>query len=246
MTFPPLEQEVLAGTCAGLLCLAVLLWAWTRGRHEHRDLATTSPAVMESLRLAAGPAYRRGEQTLHWTTNHDPESTGDDDQVRVVNPQTRALLLHIRSLEATLEEQYAEHERIRKELAVELDDARRHDGARALSTVMALRPRLAGEPGDIAVARVEAALARLSAPSAFSRPPLVLGATAGAPPPLAGPAHPHLSAVSADAGADPRASQGAGSAAVPPPAVVLPVPVRAAQDVTTTPRRARWRRRRAS
>lgn len=92
----------------------------------------------------------------------------------------RVLRVHVASLERALEGQDAR-------LAAAVREAQR----KTLLTIGALRESLVQEPGEVALNRLEAALARIGAPPAFTRPALPEGRTGspvvflGAPQPLA-------------------------------------------------------------
>ena len=145
----------------------------------------------------------------------------------------RALLLQVRSLEATLAEEDQRLDGVRRDAFSRAEEQVRREQSRVRVTLRVMRDVVAGQPGDVAVGRIEAALDRLGADPGFARPLLSSGpptawAVTFAPtlalavPAASGPA-PAGVHVLADAG---PADAVADTVAATPtePARVLPVP----------------------
>jgi hypothetical protein len=156
----------------------------------------------------------------------------------------RLLRLHVRTLEATLETTSADFGKLRGELVQERDDARADELQRVAVVVRAM-PRSTGlltDPMTVdALARVEAAIRRLSTSWSFERPPLA------EPLPGALRETSHLPRAEREPEIEPSA-RGATSLApdpAPRPTVdttILPVPAPALAPVLAPVHGRRWHR----
>lgn len=117
-----------------------------------------------------------------------------------------------RSAERVLRRQIASLERALEGQDERLDDAVREERRKTLLTIAALRRALAHEPGDVALNRVEAALARLGVTPGFTRPALPEGRT-GAPVVFLGAPQPLSPVASAPAATSGDATSGDGQPA---------------------------------
>jgi hypothetical protein len=134
-------------------------------------LALAALAAQAALAaMAAAMAAPDGRVAVHRAAR-PAELAEDADLAQTV----RLLRLHVRALEATLETPSADFGRPRGELVKERDEARADELQRVAVVVRAI-PRSTGSLTDPmtvdALARVEAAIRRLSSSWSFERPPL--------------------------------------------------------------------------
>lgn len=157
----------------------------------------------------------------------DPAALDDeaqtDAEVRTDAELARKLEFQVRCLEATL----SEHDELLREAldaaAGRLEEPTVLEQQRVRSVLSAIRGAVADQRGDVAVARVEAALDRLGRPPRVARPLLSpsghLPLTFAAPRPFALPGAPTPAAAAAPATTDPAPDQApAGASAVEAPA----------------------------
>lgn len=195
---------VLAGAGLVVLVAVVAVAAVTRGRRRRAARTREVLSWFDGLHVCTAVATRSA-------TRAEPKEDRSTERV---------LRMQIASLERALEGQ---DER--------LAEAVREEHRKTLLTIAALRRTLGHEPGEVALNRLEAALARLGATPDFTRPALPEGRTGapvvflGAPQPLV-PAAPTSGAATQEDGAVSGVDHPAATVAVPPAtAATTPEPV---------------------
>ncbi len=223
------------------------------------DSAAWEPEAIEPKAIVAGThaTGSPGEPEDDSAPSPAEAAARADDPSRDLDPDPaispQALLLQVRTLEATLAEEDLRLGRVRREAARKADEQVRREHDRVRVTLRVMRAVVADVPGQAAVARMETALDRLAVDDGFVRPQLSPVSTGTWPVVFAPPAPlAALAAAAADlaGAADPATEDLPGSAGSPVdeaarpapagPAKVLPVPPPPAPLVPTRKsRRAR-------
>jgi hypothetical protein len=215
------------GLVVGALVLGLLLVVALRAPRGRPEIASWTAEEQGDEETGAGwvrkHACATGERDVSGPeTGPVQEEAGDapgDTPRREVAPKDispRALLLQVRTLEATLAEEDRRLDSLREETSRRAEEQIRVGRERVQLTLRVLRVAVAGQPGDIGAARIEAALERLGSGDGFRRPVLAAGPSAAwsvafAPPvPFAVPGRPESD--------DPVAPEDAAAAAPADPA----------------------------
>ena len=208
---------VAGAVLAGLLMVVALRaplrrpGALDEGHCEDADPAVWGPEAIEPKAIAAGT--HAADRPVAPAADRPDDSTGaasPDPAAPGPTMSPRALLLQVRTLEATLAEEDRRLEGVRRDSSRRAEEQIRAERERVQVTLRVLREAVAGQPGDVAAARIEVALERLGAGSGFARPLLATGASSAwavtfAPPvPLAVPGGPVPGAVTVDEAAAPE------------------------------------------
>lgn len=162
---------LIATLLAGLLAVVALRAPLRRpaaadtAELQDEDPAAWEPEAIEPKAIVAGThaAGRGGEPSDEASPVPGPSEAG-------ISPQ--ALLLQVRSLEATLAEEDLRLGRVRREAAKDAEDQVNREQRRVRVTMRVMRALVADQTGDAAVARMETALDRLATDSRFARPQL--------------------------------------------------------------------------
>lgn len=201
-----LGVAVLGGVAVVVLLVVVVSVAVRRGRRQRAELARAAMAWFDELPAGTAEVTRRAAAR--------PEAKAERSAERVLRMQ-------VASLERALEGQ---DERVAQ--------AVREEHRKTLLTIAALRQALAHEPGDVALNRLEAALARLGVTPDFTRPALPEGRT-GAPVVFLGAPQPLVPAPAApDAAAQAPAAAAPADAAATSPSTSADLDVAPGSDRT--------------
>jgi hypothetical protein len=192
------------------------------GERQDEDAAAWDPEAIEPKATVAGAhtVVSPGASSDEPAATAAPAGPAQPE----ISPQ--ALLMQVRSLEATLAEEDLRLGRVRREAAKEADDQVRREQRRVRVTMRVMRELVADQSGDAAVARMETALDRLATDTRFARPQLPpVGAGTwpvafAAPVPLAALTVPVVAAAGAGVAGGAAAGAGTGSAAGADGAVV--------------------------
>lgn len=221
---------LIAAFLAGLLAVVALRAPLRRpaaadaGELQDEGPAAWEPEAIEPKAITAGThAAGRGDVPAEQA----PPVPGPTEAG--ISPQ--ALLLQVRSLEATLAEEDLRLGRVRREAAQDAEDQFQREQRRVRVTMRVMRALVADQTGDAAVARMETALDRLATDPGFARPQLSPPASGtwavgfAAPVPLAAMILPGPPTAPTEPDALPEAVPDAAAPAEPAgPARVLPVP----------------------
>lgn len=267
---PPRSRSVpvavaFALLAVGSLCVAIVagLDVPVAGSVPHPALLTVvaaSAVLLLLLQIAGHRRSTRGDVVAESVTEPVLEAgVGPQDAGRPGHVPPDVLELQVRSLEEALTNQDERLDEMRRRADDRLQQLRHQDRERVRLTLVALRGRLAGEAGVVALNRIETALSRLGSEPLTGRPLLSPGPSGSSPVVLAVPVpqaalRPESSATTAPSAApapSPEPELPAGvpeptlDAQPPPPAVtkVLPVP---APVVDAVPRRGRRGNRRGA
>ena len=150
-----------------------------RRRREPDDRRPSRPAGgCPAGRCPAGRPAGRGRPAGYPPAGQPEEAGGEpgdtprtEMEPRDISP--RALLLQVRSLEATLAEEDQRLDGVRRDAFSRAEEQVRREQSRVRVTLRVMRDVVAGQPGDVAAGRIEAALDRLGADPLRATPAVV-------------------------------------------------------------------------